>query len=194
MAVFVFERLLVLRRGRVIPRPFVRSILEQLEQQQLDQDTALELCENNGSPISKLFTAALKKWGRPAVEMEQAVVDAGTHITSDLRKYLRLFNAISNLAPLLGLLGTVTGMIEAFNSIAQSSAMGRPEQLAGGIGGALLTTAAGLLVAIPSYTAYVYFLGRTDKLILEMDSLVSTVVEHTCAEAQSNRSRRRKAA
>ncbi|MFO0943075.1 MAG: MotA/TolQ/ExbB proton channel family protein [Pirellulales bacterium] len=195
LVVFVFERLVYLRRGRVIPKPFVRGVIEQLEQQQLDQEEALALCEENGSPIAELFTAALKKWGRPAVEIEQAVVDAGAHITSGLKKYLRLFNAISNLSPLLGLLGTVQGMIAAFNSISHGGAMGRPELLADSIGLALITTAAGLCVAIPSYTAYVYFLGRTDKLILEMDSLVSNVIELTCAEAQSrSRSRSRKAA
>lgn len=195
LVVFIFERLVYLRRGRVIPKPFVRGVIEQLEQQQLDQEEALALCEENGSPIAELFTAALKKWGRPAVEIEQAVVDAGAHITSGLKKYLRLFNAISNLSPLLGLLGTVQGMIAAFNSIAHAGAMGRPEMLADSIGLALITTAAGLCVAIPAYTAYVYFLGRTDKLILEMDSLVSNVIELTCAEAQTrSRSRARKAA
>lgn len=190
--VFVLERLLFLRRGRVIPKPFVRGVIEQLEQQQLEQEDALELCRQNGSLIAELFTAALKKFGRPAVEMEQAVVDAGAHITSQLRRYLRLFNAISNLTPLLGLLGTVLGMIDAFNSIAQADAMGRPELLASGIGAALLTTASGLSVAIPAYAAYAYFLARTDKLILEMDALVANVVELTSAEAlQGNRSRTR---
>ncbi len=197
LMVFVLERLLYLRRSRVIPKPFVRGVIEQLEQQQLGQDEALELCEANGSPVAELFTAALKRWNRPAVEMEQAAMDAGAHITSRLRKYLRLFNAISNMTPLLGLLGTVLGMIDAFNSIAQADAMGRPELLAGGIGTALLTTAFGLCVAIPAYAAYVYFLGRTDKLILEMDALVANVIELTSAEAQQSsrsRSRSRKAA
>jgi biopolymer transport protein ExbB len=191
LVVFVFERLLYLRRGRVIPRPFVRGVIEQLEQQQLDQDEAIALCEENGSPVAELFIAALKKWGRPAVEIEQAVVDAGAHIMGQLKKYLRLFNAISNLTPLLGLLGTVLGMIETFNSISTAGAMGRPELLAGGIGTALITTAGGLCVAIPAYSAYVYFLGRADKLILELDAQVSNVIELICAEAQNSRSRSR---
>ncbi len=193
LLVFVLERILFLRRGRIIPRPFVRGIIEQLEQRQLERDDAIALCEDNGSPIAGLFIAALKKWGRPAVEVEQAILDAGERVTSQLKKYLRLFNAISNLTPLLGLLGTVLGMIEAFNSIAQADAMGRPELLASGIGGALLTTAAGLCVAIPAYAAYAFFVGRTDKLILEMDALGQDVVELISAEAQqvSGRSRGR---
>jgi biopolymer transport protein ExbB len=199
LLVFVIERLFYLRRARIIPRPFVRGVIEQLEQQQLDREEALSLCEENGSPIAELFTAALKKWGRPAVEVEQAILDAGERVTSQLRKYLRLFNAISNLSPLLGLLGTVLGMIDAFNSIAQADAMGRPELLASGIGAALLTTAAGLCVAIPAYAAYAFFVGRTDKLTLEMDALAQNVVELISAEALQNnssrsRSRTRKAA
>lgn len=193
LMVFVFERLLFLRRSRVIPRPFVRGVIEQLEQGQLERDEAIALCEENGSPIAELFIAALKKWNRPAVEVEQAILDAGERVTSQLKKYLRLFNAISNLSPLLGLLGTVLGMIEAFNSIAQADAMGRPEMLASGIGAALLTTAAGLCVAIPAYAAYAYFVGRTDQLILEMDAHAQNLVELISAESlqESGRTRGR---
>ncbi len=190
LMVFIFERIVFLRRGRVIPRPFVRGVIEQLEQQQLDQQEAIELCEENGSTIAELFTAALKKWGRPAVEVEQAILDAGERVTGQLRKYLRLFNAISNLTPLLGLLGTVLGMIDAFNTISQADAMGRPELLASGIGAALLTTAAGLCVAIPAYAAYVYFVGRIERLIMEMDEYAQTVVESISAEALSANSGR----
>jgi biopolymer transport protein ExbB len=193
LMVFVFERLLFLRRARVIPRPFVSGVIEQFEQQQLDREEALALCDENGSPIAELFTAALKRWNRPAVEVEQAILDAGERVTSQLRKYLRLFNAISNLTPLLGLLGTVLGMIEAFNSIAQADAMGKPELLASGIGAALLTTAAGLCVAIPAYAAFAFFVGRTDRLILEMDELAQNVVELISQEGlqESGRSRGR---
>lgn len=197
LVVFVMERLMFLRRGRVIPRPFVRGVIEQLEQQQLEREEAIELCEENGSPIAELFIAALKKWGRPAVEIEQAILDAGERVTSELRKHLRLFNAISNVTPLLGLLGTVLGMIDAFNSIAQADAMGRPELLASGIGSALLTTAAGLCVAIPAYVAYTFFVSRTDRLILEMDALGQNLVEQISAEtlgAGKTRGRSRKAA
>lgn len=193
MLIFVMERLLYLRRARMIPRPFVRGVIEQLEQQQLGRDEAMALCEENGSPIAEIFAGALKKYGRAAVEVEQAVVDAGERVVSQMRKYLRLFNAISNLTPLLGLLGTVLGMIDAFNTIARADAMGRPELLAGGIGTALITTAAGLVVAIPSYAAYAFFLGRIDKLILEMDAHAQSIVEIISAEGlqESGKSRSR---
>jgi biopolymer transport protein ExbB len=193
LLVFVMERLMYLRRSKVIPRPFVRGVMEQLEQQQLGRDEAIALCEENGSLIAQLFAAGLKKYGRPAVEVEQAVLDAGERALTQMKKYLRLFSSISNVSPLLGLLGTVVGMIEAFNTIASSDAMGRPEMLAGGIGTALITTAAGLMVAIPAFVAHVFFLGRIDKLILEMDVLVQGVVELISAEGlqESSKSRSR---
>ncbi len=200
MMVFFFERLIILRPGRVIPRPFVKRLIEQLEQQQIDRDEAIELCSRNPSPIAQIFAAALKRYGRPAVEVEQVVLDAGERVNNQLRKYMRLFSAISNVSPLLGLLGTVLGMIEAFNSIAGSNAIGKPEVLAGGISQALLTTAAGLLVAIPAYLAYMYFLGRTDRLVIEMDSYAQQVIDAISSEGlQENdtsrtRSRARRAA
>ena len=195
MMVFAFERLIYLRTGRVIPRPFIKRILEQLEQQQLDRDEALELCTRNPSPISQIFTAALKRYGRPAVEVEQMVLDAGERVTNQLRRYLRIFSAISNVTPLLGLLGTVLGMIQTFNDISGANAMGRPEALAGGISQALLTTAAGLLVAIPAYLLYMFFVGRIDRLVMEMDRYAQQVVEAVCLEGlqehEGNRSRNR---
>jgi biopolymer transport protein ExbB len=176
LLVFVFERTIALRRGRVIPGPFVRRFLEQIGEGQLDRDAAAELCEKNGSPVSEVFAAAVNKWGRPAVEVEQAIIDAGERVTNGLRAYLRLFNGISTISPLLGLLGTVLGMIRAFNAIATADAMGRPELLAAGISQALLTTAAGLSVAIPALIAYLFFVGRVDRLIIDIDALGQQLV------------------
>lgn len=200
LMVFSFERFISLRTGRVIPRPFVKRLIEQLQQQQIDRDEALELCERNPSSIATLLAAAVKRYGRPAVEIEQAVLDAGERETNNLRRHMRLLNAISNVAPLLGLLGTVMGMIQSFNDISGSQAMGRPEMLAGGISEALLTTAAGLLVAIPAYLMYMYFLGHTDRLITEMDMHLQRLVEAISAEglqesdSSRGRTRSRKAA
>jgi biopolymer transport protein ExbB len=174
--VFVFERAISLRRGRVIPRPFVKRFVHQLQEGQLQPEEALELCEENRSPVAEVFAAATKKWGRPAVEVEQAVLDAGERVATGLRRYLRLFHGISTLSPLLGLLGTVVGMISAFNAIATADAMGRPELLAAGISEALLTTAAGLSVAIPAIIANFYFISRVDRLVIEIDGLGQEIV------------------
>lgn len=177
LLVFVFERAISLRRGRVIPGPFVKRFIEQLKDGRIDQEQALALCEENQSPVAEVFAAAVKKWGRSCVEVEQAILDSGERVTTRLRQYLRLFNGISTISPLLGLLGTVLGMISAFNAIADSGeAAGQRELLASGISQALLTTAAGLTVALPALIAYLFFSGRVDRLIIEIDAHSQEVV------------------
>ncbi|MGY8770696.1 MAG: MotA/TolQ/ExbB proton channel family protein [Pirellulales bacterium] len=182
LLMFLFERAISLRSGRVIPRPFVKRFLEQVREGQVDEDEALALCEENRSPVSEVFAAAVKKWGRSSVEVEQAIIDAGERVANKLRRYLRLFNGISTISPLFGLLGTVLGMIRAFNAIATSDAMGKPELLANGIGQALLTTAAGLSVAIPALVAYLFFIGRVDRMIMEIDSLGQELVNSIASD------------
>ena len=183
LLMFVLERAITLRRRRVVPKHFVKLFVTELEDGQLKPDEALERCTENGSPISEVFAAAVKKWNRPSVEVEQAVIDAGERVANTLRRYLRLFNGIATVSPLLGLLGTVLGMIEAFNAIASSDAMGRPELLAKGISQALLTTAGGLSVAIPAFIAYMYFTSRVDRLIIEIDGLGQDVVSAIASDA-----------
>lgn len=186
---FVFERTVSLRRRRIIPRPFVKRFVEQLGGGELDRDKALELCEENGSPVSKVFAAAVRKWDHPAVEVEQAIIDAGERVTNDLRRNLRVLNGLATVSPLLGLLGTVVGMIRAFNSIASSDALGRPELLAAGISEALLTTAAGLSVAIPALICYMFFISRVDKLIIQIDALGQEIVGPISDEKTDTRSK-----
>lgn len=183
LTVFIFERFISLRRGRVIPKPFVTRFIEQLRGRQLSREEAYDLCQANSSPVAEVFTAAVKKWGRPSVEVEQAIIDAGERVANRLRRYLRLFNGISTLSPLLGLLGTVVGMVRSFNTIATADAMGRPELLAAGISEALITTAAGLSVAIPALIAYLFFVGRVDRLIIDLDALGQEVVEQIASDA-----------
>ena len=130
-----------------------------------------------------MFSAAVKKWGRPAVEIEQAIIDTGERVVHELRRYLRVFNGIATVAPMLGLMGTVLGMIRAFNDIATSDAMGRPELLAKGISEALLATAAGLMVAVPAQILYWWFVGLVDRLTVRIDSLGQEVVGTISAEA-----------
>jgi biopolymer transport protein ExbB len=192
--VFVFERFIALRRGRVIPGPFVKRFLEQLKNGQLDREKAIKLCEENKSPVAQVFAAAAKKWGRTSVEVEQAILDTGERITNQLRRHLRLMNGIAQVAPLLGLLGTVLGMIVSFNGISASEGgEGQRELLAGGIAQALITTAAGMAVAIPALTAYLYFVGRVDQHVTEIDALGQQIVELISADAEA-RGAKRKAA
>lgn len=184
---FMLERLVSLRVGRVIPMSFVRRFIEQLRDGSLQRNTALEVCQQNGSPVAKVFEAAVRKWGRAEIAVEQAVVDEGERVANRLRRYIRLFSALSVIAPLLGLLGTVLGMIKAFNVVADSSALGRPELLAQGISQALLNTAFGLAVAIPAQSFYYYIVSRVDRLIIAMDEHAQEVVNMISAEALENR-------
>lgn len=188
LTMFIFERAVSLRHGRVIPRPFIRRFLEQLHEGKLTPEEAIARCEENRSPVAEIFAAAVRKWGRSSVEVEQAIIDTGERVSNGLRRHLRLFNGISTISPLLGLLGTVVGMIRAFDAIATADAMGRPELLAAGISQALLTTAAGLSVAIPALIAYLFFVGRVDRLIIEMDSLGQDIVNHIAADAWKSKS------
>lgn len=180
---FGIERLVVLRRGRVIPRPFVERFLQHLEKGKLDPETALSLCEQSDSPVAAVFSHGIRKWGKPSVEVEQAIIDGGERQVSQLRKHLRVLNGVATVTPLLGLLGTVIGMIYAFNDIATAGAMGNAQQLAVGIALALLTTAFGLAIAIPSLILYMYLVGRVDALVMEMDLLAQNVVQLISAEA-----------
>jgi biopolymer transport protein ExbB len=184
LVAFFLERCISLRRGRVIPRPFVTRFLSQLREGQLDREQALELCKENGSPVANVFMGAVRKWGRPGVEVEQGVIDAGERATNGLRRYLRVFYAVATVGPLLGLMGTVLGMIQTFNVIADpaSDALGRAAPLAGGIAKALLNTAGGLAVAIPASILYVFFVSRVDRLVIEIDRLAQEVVNVISAE------------
>ncbi|MEZ6090501.1 MAG: MotA/TolQ/ExbB proton channel family protein [Pirellulaceae bacterium] len=192
----IAERLISMRRGRVIPRPFVRRFREKVEEGQLDIDEATEVCDAFDCPVADVFIAAVKRTGRPMVEVEAAVFDALERAADRLRRYLRMFHAISNVAPLIGLLGTVLGMIDAFETMASQSGVARPELLAVGISQALVTTAGGLFVAIPAYLAYMYFSSRADRYLSEIEKLSLAVIDAVSAESASGggKTRRRKAA
>ena len=189
LVAFLLERTVSLRRSRVIPKPFVKRFLQQLGEGQLDREQALALCETNGSPVAQVFAGAVRKWGRPGVEVEQGVIDAGERVANGLRQYLRIFYGVATVGPLLGLMGTVLGMIQTFNVIADpaADALGRTAPLAGGIAKALLNTAGGLAVAIPASILYVFFVSRVDRLVIEIDKLAQEVVNLISAEELHDR-------
>ena len=189
LCIFVFERAIALRKGRIIPRPFVKRFMQQLKDGALDRDEALARCQKSNSYVAMVFAAGIKKWGRPSVEVEQAVLDAGERVSNELRKYLRLINGVATVCPLLGLLGTVLGMIHAFDAIAAvDPTQADPKVLiATGISQALLTTAAGMSVAIPAIIAYLYFTGRVDQRVMEIDHLGQQLVGEISAEALADR-------
>jgi biopolymer transport protein ExbB len=183
----VIERLVVLRRRRVIPKAFVERFLMHLRVGRMDKNEAIAVCQQNQSPMADIFMHGIRKWGRPSVEVEQSVLDGGERQVTQLKKGLRVLNGVSTLSPLIGLLGTVVGMIRSFNDIATAGAMGQTQTLANGIALALLTTAVGLFIAIPAMAAYLYLAGRIDSIVMEMDRLGQELVHLISAEALRER-------
>lgn len=184
------DRFVVLRRGRVIPKPFVRRFLRLLDAGELDPAEALQICQDNDSPVAHVFAHGIRKWGKPSVEVEQAIIDGGERQVSVLRKHLRMLNGAATISPLLGLLGTVWGMLIAFRDVSSRAGPGGMEQLGADIALALSTTAAGLLIAIPALSVYMYLTARIDSLVMEMDDLSQQVVHCVSAEALADRSAR----
>jgi biopolymer transport protein ExbB len=191
LAAFGIERFVSLRTGRVLPRLFVDRFLEQFDAGEHDRQSALEACEGNGSPAAVVAAAAVRRWGRPAVEIEQAVIDAGEREISRLSRYRRVFQSIASTAPMLGLLGTVFGLIRSFNDVASAGAMGRPDLLAKGFGEALITTAMGLLVAIPAMVMHSWLTGRVEFLAMRLDEFAQHVVEAISLEPLDQRGKPR---
>jgi biopolymer transport protein ExbB len=182
------DRIVELRRGRVIPKPFVQRFLRLLDAGELDPAEALQICEENDSPIAHIFAHGIRKWGKPSVEVEQAIIDGGERQVSALRKHLRILNGVATISPLLGLLGTVWGMLLAFRDVSHKTSAGGMEQLGADIGLALVATAAGLIIAIPSLSIYMFLTARIDSLVMEMDDLSQKVVHCVSAEALADRS------
>ena len=180
---YTLERLMALRRGRVIPRDFVNRFLERLSAGKLDRDRAAELCRANESPMGRIFGHVVRYWGQPAATIRVALDHDASREVLDLRRNVRVLNGTATLAPLLGLLGTVIGMIQSFDAIGGKAGGGKGELLAQGISLALVSTALGLAVAVVSVAAYYYLLNRVDVLVRDLDDNARRVIDHVSAEA-----------
>lgn len=177
LAVFV-ERMLSLRTNRVIPPAFFPGLKTILKDGVYDREEAGEYCRKDGSPIARIMHAGIKHLHAPLDRLEKQVEDAGKREVIRLRKHLRSLSVIASITPLLGLLGTIFGLIEAFQTVSVSGeALGKTEMLAEGIYQAMITTAAGLSVAIPVLIAFHWISGRIDALVLKMDLLAVEFIE-----------------
>lgn len=180
---FTLERMVALRRERVIPREFVSRFLERLAGGKLDRDRATELCRANDSAVARIFAMVINAWGQPAATIRQTLdYDAAGEI-SDLKRNVRVLNGTATLAPLLGLLGTVVGMIQSFNALGGRVGPAKGEALAQGISLALVATAVGLAIAIVSVAAYYYLLNRVDVLVRDLDENARKVIDLVSAES-----------
>lgn len=169
----VGNRFWVLRRARVVPQGLVERVADMVEAGKLPQ--AVKQLYENDTPLARILLVALQQVGQPRDAIKEAVEDAGRHEMAHLDRYLNFLGSIAGVAPLLGLLGTVFGIMHAFAAIG-AVGMGDPKALAGGIAEALITTAAGLIVAIPSLLFYRYFRGRVEVLVLATEKDVLKLV------------------
>ncbi len=140
------------------------------------REDAVTVCHKSNSPLAQVFLAALRAAGRSREQIKAVVEETGRREAAPLQRFLGLLGTIATISPLLGLLGTVLGMIRAFNVIA-SQGMGTPATLGGGISEALITTAAGMTVAIPVILAHRYLSSRLDQLIIEMEDYSLRLVD-----------------
>ena len=161
------ERFISLKRDKVLPPDFVSGIKGTLAGEKGIED-AMGYCEQRPSPISNVFKAGISRIRHGAESIEKAIEDAGAREVDKLKRSLRPLSVIATVAPLLGLLGTVYGMISAFQS-ASAMGVGKADRLATGIYEALVTTAAGLTLAIPVLVVYQVLCSRVDKLVDHMD-------------------------
>jgi biopolymer transport protein ExbB len=162
----IAERLWTLQRRRVMPADLTRRIWSLVESGQVN-DKVITALEAN-SPLGKLLATGLANRHRPREVMMERIEDTGRHVAHDLDRFLNTLGTIAGVTPLLGLLGTVTGIIRAFSAIHEGG-LGDPRLLSGGISEALICTAAGLSVAIPSYVAFRYLRGRVDGIVVQIE-------------------------
>ncbi len=173
-AAIMLERLWTLQRKRVIPRELTDRVWKLVETRTLN-DRHIEALARN-SPLGRVLAAGLAHRQQGREIMKEVIEDTGRHVVHELERFLSPLGTIAAISPLLGLLGTVTGMIEAFEAIT-SQGVGDPQVLSGGIGEALITTAAGLIVAIPALIAYRYLRGLVDFLVVEMEKEAMKLVQ-----------------
>ena len=169
------ERFWSLRRASIDTREFMDTMRSVLRQNRIQE--AIEICDETDGPVARILKAGLLKHNRSKEDIREAIEDAGHLEIPRLERYMTALATCANVAPLLGLLGTVAGMITAFATIQHKQGQVNPADLAEGISNALVTTAAGLVVAIPTMVVYNYFVTRVDNMILEMEISSSELVE-----------------
>ncbi len=171
----IIERLIVLRRSEIDAEKFLNTIEEKLKKRKIRE--AVEICKETEGPVSRLVYKALTKSDRPVEVIKENIQDEANLIIPYLEKYLGILATIATVAPLLGLLGTVTGLIKAFMVIEAKAGLVNPTDLARGIWEALITTVAGLVVAIPAYLGYNYIVSRVNGLISDMERAASRMID-----------------
>jgi biopolymer transport protein ExbB len=162
----ILERLWALQSSRVNPKDLGQKVWAWVETGEINEELIASLEKN--SPLGQLLAIGIQNRDKPRALMVERMQDGGRHVVHELERFLNTLGTIAAVSPLLGLLGTVAGIIHAFNAIT-ANGIGDPRVLSGGIGEALITTAAGLSVAIPSLIAYRYLRGKVERLVVRME-------------------------
>ncbi|MCB1736357.1 MAG: MotA/TolQ/ExbB proton channel family protein [Gammaproteobacteria bacterium] len=162
----VIERLVALRQSRVLPPELINQVLTWADRSELDRVHVKEIATQ--SPLGKIIAIGVQNQTLPRDQIKVAIEDAGRHVVHDMERYLPALGTIAHITPLLGLLGTVIGMITVFDAIT-THGVGDPTVLADGISQALITTAAGISVAIPSIIAFRYLRSHINEMIVRME-------------------------
>ena len=174
----IVERLVSLRRRRVIPDDFLPGLRAVLDGGSGSAGAAIEHCRAHASPVANVFLAGLRRLGGSRELVERHIQEAGRREVIRLRRYLRVLPVIAAVTPLMGLLGTIFGMIRAFQTVATSGeALGKTELLAEGIYEAMITTAAGLIVAIPALICYHWLSAKVQGLVMDIDEMTVDFIE-----------------
>lgn len=177
------ERFYVLNARRIAPPHLLATVWKQLKAGEMDSTKLRTL--RDSSPLGRILAAGLANSHHGRDVMKESIEEAAAHVVHDLERYLNTLGTIAAIAPLLGLLGTVMGMIRVFAEI-MAQGTGNASALAGGISEALITTAAGLCVAIPALVMHRYFSGRIDAIVVELEQQTIKLVD--ALHAQEERS------
>ena len=170
----IIERFWALRKKQVIPKHLVAQVWHWEKNKQLNDDKIMEL--RKSSPLGRVLASGIANRQFDREIMKESIEETGRHVVHEMERFLNTLGTIAAITPLLGLLGTVIGMIQVFTDLMANGA-GDVSSLAGGISQALITTAAGLLVAIPSLGFYRYFRGRIDELVVVMEQEAIKLIE-----------------
>jgi biopolymer transport protein ExbB len=180
--IFIIERVIAYYRVKGDTAEIVSEVRELLLRRELRQ--SIEICEGYDHPVAVTLKSGLLRFGKSHGEIEKAMESVALHEVSKLEKSLWILATIANIAPLFGFLGTVTGMIASFQALAEVG-LGNPEAVAGGISEALITTATGLVIALPVQAAYNYFNNRVSQFALDME-ISSSVLLETFSEIEGS--------
>ncbi len=177
----IAERMMFLRNKTIAPASLLNEVIQELKQRGVSDEMLARL--EAGSPLGRVFAAGLKNVKSTPAVMKEAIEESGRSVTHELERFLTTLGTIASVSPLLGLFGTVVGMIEIFG--AQNAVGNSPAVLAHGISVALYNTAFGLIVAVPSMIFYRHFRAKVDSLTVEMEQQAIKLVEIVHGERRS---------